>query len=493
MSPEPIPSSDDSPKKNGHATKGVEILLGDPKKAIIKLAIPMIIAMSAMTIYNLVDAIWVSGLGTNALDAVGLYYPFFFIAMAIATGLGVGGGAAISRRIGAQDREGADNVALHTLILMIIMGICFTVPFFIFAEVIFSSFTSGETKDMATAYGRIIFAGSIVIFFMYIATSILRAEGDANRSMYAMMLGAALNIVLDPFLIYGRMEIGPYVIHGFDLGVTGAAWATVISMIVTALLLIYWMFIKKDTFVAFKFRSFKWNREITMDIFRVGLPAMVMQLSMAISAVVMNYIIVNVAVEGGIAVYTVGWRISMMAILPLLGIATAVISVAGAAYGAGEYEKLRISFYYAIKLGLIIESVAALFTVIFAEQITSIFTQAENTELIRQELPNYFRIVAIFYPGVAFGMFSSAMFQGSGKGNNALIVTIVRTLVLGTPLAAIFALNLDMGLSGVWWGMVVGNVLGSILAFSWAFFYVRKLEHEGPKSQPNKENATKSK
>jgi putative MATE family efflux protein len=299
---------------------------------------------------------------------------------------------------------------------------------------------------------------------MYIATSILRAEGDANRSMYAMMLGAGLNIVLDPIFIYS-----------LDMGVVGAAWATLISMIVTAVLLIYWMFIKKDTYVAFKFRSFRWKKDITWDIFRVGLPAMVMQLSMAIMAVVLNYIIVNVRAEGGVAVYTVGWRVSMMAILPLLGIATAVISVTGAAFGARDYEKLRTSFYYAIKIGLIIESIAALFTVIFAEQITLVFTQAEGTAFIEQELPNYFRIVAIFYPGVAFGMFSSSMFQGIGKGTYALTFTIVRTLVLGTPLAAVFAITFDMGLSGVWWGMVVGNLLGSILAFTWAILYIRRL------------------
>ncbi|UCE73317.1 MAG: MATE family efflux transporter [Methanomassiliicoccales archaeon] len=460
---EQLPQKEDL-QKSEQETKGVKILLGEPKKAIIKLAIPMIIAMSAMTIYNLVDAIWVSGLGTNALDAVGLYYPFFFIVMALAVGLGVGGGAAISRRIGAKDREGADNVALHTLIIMVIMAVFFTIPFFIFAETIFSTFASGEVKDMATAYGRIIFAGSIVIFFMYIATSILRAEGDANRSMYAMMLGAGLNIVLDPIFIYS-----------LDMGVVGAAWATVISMIVTSILLSYWMFIKKDTYVAFKFRSFNWKRDITMDIFRVGLPAMVMQLSMAIMAVILNYIIVNVRAEGGVAVYTVGWRVSMMAILPLLGIATAVVSVCGAAFGARDYDKLKSSFYYAIKLGLIIESTMAVFTVVFAEQITLVFTQAEGTDFIQQELPNYFRIVAIFYPGVAFGMFSSSMFQGIGKGTNALIVTIVRTLVLGTPLAAVFAISFDMGLTGVWWGMVVGNLLGSMLSFSWALFYIRKL------------------
>ena len=99
-------------------TKGVETLLGDPEKAIIKLSLPMIAAMSVQTIYNLVDAIWVSGIGADALAAIGFVYPFFFLAMGLSNGLGVGAGSAISRRIGARDKPGADNVAVHTLSLI---------------------------------------------------------------------------------------------------------------------------------------------------------------------------------------------------------------------------------------------------------------------------------------------------------------------------------------------------------------------------------------
>ena len=194
-------------------TKGVKILLGDPKKAIIKLATPMIIAMSANTIYNLVDAIWVSGLGPDALAAVGFFFPFLFMAMALATGLGVGGAAAISRRIGARDKEGADNVAVHTIIIMLIMAVIFTILFLVFAKEIFDLLGAGDVLEESTAYGRVMFGGSITIFFMQVATAILRAEGDVNRAMYALMLGAGLNIVLDPLFIYT-----------LEMGVVGAAW-----------------------------------------------------------------------------------------------------------------------------------------------------------------------------------------------------------------------------------------------------------------------------
>jgi putative MATE family efflux protein len=461
-------SENDDPPKSGQSTKGVDILMGEPKKAILKLAIPMIIAMSVMTIYNLVDVFWVAGLGGGAIAAVGLFLPFMFIIMSLSNGLGVGGGSAISRKIGSKDRDGADSVAVHTLIIMIIMVICFTIPFFLFSGNIFSLLAEKtEVKDMATSYGQIVFGGSLVIFFLYVATAILRAEGDANRAMYAMMLGAGLNIALDPIFIYT-----------LNMGVVGAAWATVLSMIVTSVLLLYWLFIKKDTYVTFKFKGFQWAGNIVKDIFRVGLPAMVLQMSMAITQIILIVIIVNVSSDSGVAVYTLGWRVSMIAVLPLLGIATAVVSVTGAAYGAREYDKLKSSFLYAVKIGLVIELIIAVLTFILASQITGAFPlpDDEHKEFIEQELPQYFQIVAIFYPGVAFGMMASSMFQGTGKGSYALIVTIVRAVILGTILPAVFAIYFGMGISGVWWGLVGGNLIGSMIAFTWAVIYVRKLQ-----------------
>ncbi len=466
----------------GKQSKGVKILMGEPKKAIIKLAVPMIIAMSANTIYNLVDAIWVAGLGPDALAAVGFFFPFLMVALSISVGLGVGGAAAISRRIGSKDKEGADSIAEHTMVFMVIISAIFSILFFIFAEEVFKFMGAGDVTAKATLYARVLFGGSIVIFFTQVATAILRAEGDVNRAMYALMLGAGLNIVLDPIFIYS-----------LNMGVVGAAWATLLSLVISCLLLLYWLFIKKDTYITFKFRGFSFKREITKDIFRVGLPAMVMQLSMSIAMIVITVIARIVGGTDAVAVYTTGWRVAMIAILPLLGIATAVVSVTAAAHGACDINKLKTSFLYAVKIGIIIEGVAAVLTFIFAPQITAVFTRSEETMRIADEITDLLRIMAIFYPGVAFGMMSSSMFQGTGKGTNALIVTIIRTLILGTPLSAIFAFTFNWGLVGVWWGMVVGNLLGSALAFSWANIYIRNLRLKGKDAGLNRESATKSK
>jgi len=445
-------------------TEGVKTLLGEPKKAIIKLALPMIAAMSVQTIYNFVDAIWVSGLGADALSAVGFFFPFFFMTMAIGRGLGLGGGSAISRRIGAMDKIGADNVAAHTIVIMFLAAVFLTVPLFIFAEKIFTLLGAGRTLAMAVSYARIMFAGTLVIFFVNTANAILRSEGDVKRAMFAMVLGAVINIVLDPIFIYT-----------FGLGVAGAAWATILSFSITSLLLFNWLFLKKDSYVSFSFRKFRFNREIVGDILRVGLPASAQQLSMSLTMLVINLILVRVAGTDGVAVYTTGWRVATIATLPLLGIATAVVSVSGAAFGQGAFKKLNIALMHALKIGIIIEVVVGIAVFFLSPQITAVFTRAQGATRIASDLVVFLRIMCFFYLATAFGMFSSSIFQGVGKGINALIATIVRSIALTLLFSILFALILKMGLIGVWLGIALGNTIGSTVAFLWVKSYIRGL------------------
>jgi len=461
-------------------TKGVKTLLGEPKKAIITLSIPMIIAMSAHTIYNLFDALWVSGfgqefftnntvtdIGTGALAAVGFVLPFFMMIISISTGIGVGASSAISRRIGSNDKVGADNVAAHSIIITLIISIIFSILFYIFAEDIFTFIGAKESANMAVSYGRVIFAGGIFLFFSNVAYAILRGEGDAKRAMYAMMFGAILNIVIDPIFIYT-----------FGYGVTGAAYATILSMFLSSLILIYWLFFRKDTYVNFNFINFKFKKEIIKDIFKVGLPASVQQLSMSITMLIL-IIVITIVGDGddGVAIYNTGWRVVMIAVLPLLGIATAVTSVGGAAFGARSYEKLNTAFMYAIKVGFIIEIFIGLGIFLLAPMITAIFTTTPDSIRIKDGLELFLRITCFFYPGAAFGIVSSAIFQGTGKGTYALIATLLRTVVLTPIFALILIFIFNYELAGIWWALVIANLIGSVVSFTWAKVYINKLSH----------------
>ncbi len=455
----------------GH--EGVRTLLGNPRKAIMKLAWPMMFAMSVQTVYNLVDAFWVSGLGTNALSAVGLFFPFFFMIMALATGIGTGGGAAVSRYIGAKDKKAADSVATHTVVYSVVISAALTVPFLVFARPMFLAIGAGETIDDTVAYSQILFSGIIVIFFANVANALLRGEGDAKRAMMAMLLGGIINIILDPIMIYSM-----------GLGVAGAAWATLISIGISSVLLFNWLFLKKDTYVNFHFRGFRFDRGITKDIFAVGLPASVQQLTMSINMLILNMIIINIGGTDGVAVLTTGWRITTFGIMPLMGIATAVVSVCGAAYGMRQYGKMEAALNHAIKIGLKIEITAAIIILALAVPITAIFTQSESGKLIAPDLVRYFHITWLFLPSVALGMLSGSMFQGAGRGWYALAVTVFRTLVLTPPLAYGLAVYAGMGLDGVWWGLVLANITGSIVSFSWAKLYIRRLRRSRPLSSP---------
>lgn len=461
-----------------HETNGVKTLLGDPKKAILILSYPMILAMLVQTSYNLVNAVWVSGLGPNALASVGFFFPFFFMLMALATGLGTGGGAAISRRIGAKDKKCADDVASHTIIMMILLAIAVTIPFFVFTRQIFVGIGAGDVIDDTVAYAQIMFAGTFIIFFVNVANALLRGEGDARRSMFAMLLGGVLNIILDPIFIFGPDSPGPGGLFSFGLGmgVAGAAVASLLAMSVSAILLFYWLFMKKDTFVTFRFRGFRFKKPIARDIFQVGVPSAILQLSMSINMLVLNIILVSIEGDYGVAVFTTGWRVTTMFTLPIMGISTAVMSVCGAMYGRKDVEKLDIGFMYAIKIGLIIEAGGMLFTFILAPQITALFTSSPDSATLATDLIHYLRLIFLFYPGVVLGMLASAMFQGIGKGMNSLLITLVRTVILTPPFVLLFAYSLDMGLTGVWLGLVVANLIGSTAAFVWARMYVNRLK-----------------
>jgi len=445
-------------------TKGVETLLGNPKKAVFKLSLPIILTNFIQTIYNLADAIWVAGIGADALAAVGFFFPFFFVIIALGMGLGIGGGSAISRRIGANDRERAGLVATHTVFLTVVASAIFSLSLFFSIKFILFKLGAGNTLAMSTTYAKIIIAGAFFVVFANVGTAILRSEGDTKRSMWAMMLGAGLNIILDPIFIYG-----------FKLGVAGAAWATIISFAISSILIGYWLFFKKDTYVPMSIRTFIFKTAIIKEIFSVGIPATIQSITMAMSAFILNIIVSNTAGPDGIAVLVTGWRIIMIGTMPVFGIAVAIVSISGAAYGAKDMIKLKDGYKFALKAAVLIELGAAITILIFAPYIAKIFTYSESAAHIADELVLFLRITAISYPAVAIGPISSSLFQGIGLGFRSLVLTVLRTIVLMLPLTIFFVYILKLGVTGVWWGISCSNLTLAIVGFSWVNLHIRKL------------------
>jgi len=449
-------------------TAGVALLMGDPKRAIITLSAPMIVAMLLMSTYNIVNAIWVAGLGSDALAAVGFVTPLFMVMIGIGNGLGAGVASVISRRIGAKDKPGADNAAIHALLIVIILSAVFTLPLILLTGPIVILFGAGETAGLATTYGQIVFLGMVLILFTNVGYAILRAEGDTKRAMYAMGASSVLNLILDPLLIYTA-----------GMGIAGAAWGMIISLIVVSVVILYWFFVKKDTYVTIAWREFSYDKKTVRDILGVGLPASVEFFLMSLIAIFINSLLVLTAGTDAVAVYTAGWRVIFFAIIPLVGIATSLISVAGAAYGARQYEKIRVSHMFSVKLGIAISVVISILTFIFAPQIALIFTYSSDSAHLAPSIAAFLATMCFFYPFVPPGIMSGSIFQATGKGMTSLVITVLRNLAFIALFTYLFGIVLGFGEHGIWWGIVAGDILGGTVAFLWARYYISRLIANG--------------
>jgi len=447
-------------------SKGVRTLLGDPKKAVLKLSGPMMIGMLVQSLYNIVDGIWVAGLGSEALAAIGLFFPMFMIILSLANGIGVGGSSAISRKLGAKEELKADSSAVHTLIIGLITGLLLTILVYPFLGQLFASIgAKGEVIPLVVRYSGILVGGSLILVFSNIASGILRGEGDMRRAMVAMIIGSGLNIVLDPIFIYT-----------LNMGIAGAAWATLASITFSSILMIYWLFIRRNTYVSIRFSGFRFNGKIIKEILRVGIPASFAQFSMAFAMFFLNMVVVRIAGSNGIAVFTSAWRIVMIGIVPLVGIAIGVTAVTGASYGSGNIKNLNTAYLYAIKLGFMIELGVVVMIFMLAPQISWLFTYAKSASHLAPDLTQAIRWLVWFLPGVPFGMLTSSMFQGIGQGEKALAVTFLRTLIFQIFFSYFFGISLKFGIDGVWAGIILGNLTASFIAFIWGRLTVKKLK-----------------
>jgi putative MATE family efflux protein len=449
----------------GSVDQRVAMITGDPKKAIRTLSIPMIISMLLMMAYNLADSIWVAGLGPNALAALGFVTPVFMMVIGLGNGLGAGANSLISRCIGAKNKKGSDNAAMHSLILTLLLSVVLTVFILIFLQNILLAMGAGESLNLAVQYGQIVFGGLIFLIFSSVASGILRAEGDVKRPMYAMVATAVLNIILDPIFIYY-----------FGWGVAGAAIATVISATISSALILYWLLLKRDTYVSLSRKDFNASWNVIKDILLVGLPASAEFFVMSILGIVLNIMLVITGGTEAVAVYTAGWRVVMMAMIPAIGIGTAAITVTGAAYGSRKYGNISTALNYSAKLAIGIASITGLIIYVFASNIAAIFAYSSQSAFMAPSIASFLQVMCLFLIVVPLGITASSVFQGMGKGVTSLILTVIREVLFISVFAYFISFVLGIGEHGVWWGIVIGGAFGCVIAFTWATRFIKALK-----------------
>ncbi len=448
------------------ANKNVELMRGEPEIAVRKLAIPIMISMLLTASYNIVDGIWVAGLGQAAIAGIGFVTPIFMILTGVSIGLGNGATSSISRAVGAKHREGASKSATHSLLIFLVASILLTLLLLLIQEPLLKAYgASGQSLVEGLKYGTPLFSGLFAFMFANGGSGILRGEGDMKRAMYAMIVSVALNFILDPLFIYV-----------LNLGSAGASLATIVSSVGAAIVIMYWIVIKKDTYVDVNLRGFKFESKVARDILKVGIPSSLDMFMMSLAMSFYLAFISSVGGEYGIAAFTSGQRLYLFGIMPLTAIASAVAAVSGSAYGARNWEYLNRTHLFGTKFAMIFSVAIMLILVIFAPQLSMMFAYTPETAPLIPEITNFLRIACFGLLLVGIGMPSSFLYQGIGRGTTALMWTIIRELIFTVSFTYLFGIVLNMGLTGIWIGLAVGRILASILNFTYARYTIKKLK-----------------
>ena len=345
------------------ANDNIELMTGEPETAIRKLALPIMISMILTATYNIIDGIWVAGLGQEAIAGIGFVTPIFMVLNGASVGLGNGATSSISRFIGAKNHEKANQSATHSLIIFIVASIILSLFFILFPDMILSSYgASDQTLVEADAYSTPLFLGLIALMLSNGSSGILRGEGDMKRAMYAVIVTVILNAVLDPIFIYT-----------LGLGSAGASLATIISAAIAAAVILYWILIKKDTYVHVTLKGFEFDKKMARDILKVGIPSSLDMMLMAIAMSVYLLLITQVGGDYAIATFSSGQRLFLFAIMPLTAIGSAVVAVSGSNYGARNGEYLSRTHQYGSKLGIALGFLISAVIVVFATPLATMF------------------------------------------------------------------------------------------------------------------------
>ena len=442
----------------------IEMITGDPKKAINKLSIPIIASMFLIFANNIIDSIWVAGLGAEPLAALGYITPLFMILVGFGNGIGAGGNSLISRYIGAEDRVSANNAAIHNLILSVIVSAVISIVFLLSMKTLLNMMGASSVINYAMEYGFIIFSWTFALLMPPIVGGAFRAEGDIKRATIPIALAAIINMILDPIFIYT-----------LNMGIAGAAWATALGPFISLLLMFYWIFIKKDTYLSYSLNDFTNDLGMYKDILVVGIPASLEQLVLSVLTIFVNYMLTIVSGPVAVAVYTAGWRIINIGMLPAIGVGTAAISVAGVAFGAKKYENLRITARYAVKVALIASIIVCIILNVFSNQIAFIFSYSENSAQLEPLIASFLQIMCLFILYVPFGASAGNVFQGVGKGTISFILTTFREFILVLIFAYLLGFVFNMGEFGIYCGMLLGGGIGSLICYACIELYINRL------------------
>lgn len=418
-------------------------------------ALPAVVSQIIASIYNIVDRIFIGhGVGALAIAGLAITMPIMNIIHAFGSLVGVGSSARMSIVLGQKDVKWAEKILGNSMILTFLLGFLFVTCGYLFMNKILMSFgATAETVTYAREYMYVVLPGMFLTTVTLNLTGLIRASGYPTKSMFIMIGGAILNMILDPIFIFG-----------LHWGIVGAAWATTISMAVTAIFSIA-HFINPKSFIRFKAHAWKPKGYIFKNITLIGMSPFSMNVCASFVVALLNNQILRYGGDLAVGTYGIVNTFGSLMVMLFIGICQGMQPIAGYNYGAGHPDRLKHVFTLTMKICILIGFIGSLISCLFPATMVRIFSN--DAELIRLGRPAM-RYIMVMFPLIAFTIVNSNFFQSIDKPWIAITTSLSRQLIFLLPLAYIipvlFTNNGQAGLTGVWLSCTVSDVMGAILA-----------------------------
>ena len=436
------------------------LLNGKIVSTMISLSLPAIIGMVVIGLYNFMDAVFVGQMiGPLAMTAVKVSYPFTLINSGIATLIGVGSASVLSIAIGKQDKETVDNIMGNLTAAILILSLIVTAAGIIFArQLLILSGAEGEVLEEGVKYLRIIFVGSLFVNFAQSSNMVMRGQGILAKAMLVMGLGAVLNIILDPILISFMNKTNE--------GIKGAAYATLISQIVQAVIMLVYYLKGSDV----KINSVGIKGKILKQVLGIGVSAMLMQVMSMLQQTLMYKIAAKYGGEEWQTILGASLSLQAFSFIPLWGISQGFQPAIGTNYGARNYARVK-QFTKAFMIGATILALVFYIPIMcFPSAMLSFFITDEATVRLGAPMLRLF-----FSPFIAYGIMilSITFFQATGKGTMAAVLAVARQCLVFIPL--LFILSYFFGIKGEFLAGVVTDTIVLIVALVVVMASLKKL------------------
>ncbi len=429
-------------------------------KLLISMSLPMMASMMVQALYNIVDSIFVSRVSENALTAVSMAFPLQCLMIAIAGGTCVGINAILSKALGEKNFERANATASNGIflsilsyLLFLIIGLTCVGPFYK------SQTTDPEIIEYGIQYMTVVCTCSFGLFGQFIFERLLTSTGRTFNTMITQATGAIINIIFDPILIFGYC--------GFPkMGVTGAAVATVIGQIVAGIFALF-MNLKKNPDIKISMKGFKPDGAIIGEIYRIGIPSIIMQSIGSVMNYIMNKVLIGFT-STAVAVFGVYYKMQSFIFMPIFGLNNGLVPIVAFNYGAKKKDRMMKAWKLSWLYATIIMCVGTIAFEVIPQYMFMLFDASETMLEIGITA---FRVIGVHFPVAAFCIVTGTIFQALGKSTYSMVVSIMRQIVVLIPAALILASfnNVDL----VWWAFPIAEVM-SAAATTFYFFRIKR-------------------